>query len=536
VRPSRAPGWQAPGTALSETRERPAGHCGHHGHVEDFESRYRAVASRDLRFEGRFLVAVTTTGVYCRIGCPSRTPRRDHVRFLTSPAAAEAAGFRACKRCRPDRRDEPEVALVGRALRLIAAGLADGGGIEGVARRLGVSSRTLDRRFTAAIGASPLQLARSRRVQTARALITQSSMPLVDVAFAAGFGSLRQFNETMRLELGVAPGALRRAGTGAEALDTPRSVESGTDSWLTLRLARRDPFAAAPLFSFLSVRAVAGVESATAAGYVRALRTPGGAAVVLLTPGDGHVLLRVRLDDLADLEGVVRRCRRLLDLDSDPDAVASGLGRDPLLGRLVAALPGMRVPGSAEPFETAVRAVLGQQVSVAAARTLAARLVARHGDPLPFPVGGVTHLFPSPERLAGADLDGLGLTGRRISSVRALGRAVAAGDLDLAGADPDRLDAILGGLPGFGPWTRAYIAMRVRGDPDAIPLGDLGLRRALERLGEPADAASLARRAELWRPWRAYAALHLWNTLAPAAEGAGGASAPDPLDPLETTP
>ncbi len=516
------------------------GRSGHHEPVDDFESRYRAVASRDRRFEGRFLVAVTTTGVYCRIGCPSRTPRRDHVRFLTSPAAAEAAGFRACKRCRPDRRDDPEGALVGRALRLIAAGLADGDGIEGVARRLGVSSRTLDRRFTAAIGTSPLQLARSRRVQTARALITQSSMPLVDIAFAAGFGSLRQFNETMRHELGVAPGALRGAGTGGDPPDTTRSAESETEGWLTLRLARREPFAAAPLLAFLAARAVAGVESATAVRYVRALRTPGGAAVIMLTPGDGHIRLRVRLDDLSDLEGVVRRCRRLLDLDSDPDAVAAGLARDPLIGRLVAALPGLRVPGSAEPFETAVRAVLGQQVSVAAARTLASRLVARHGDPLPSPVGGVTHLFPSPERLAGADLGGLGLTGRRVESVRALGRAVAAGDLDLVGADPDHLDALLACLPGFGPWTRAYIAMRVRGDPDAIPLGDLGLRRALERLGEPADAASLARRAELWRPWRAYAALHLWDTLAPAAAGRGSTPAPDPLDPLidplETTP
>ena len=496
--------------------------------MEDFESRYRAVASRDRRFEGRFLVAVTTTGVYCRVGCPSRTPRRDHVRFLPSPAAAEAAGFRACKRCRPDRLDEPDGALVGRALRLIAAGLADGAGIEGVARRLGVSPRTLDRRFTASIGASPHQLARSRRVQTARTLIAQSSMPFVDVAFAAGFGSLRQFNETIRQELGVAPRALRGVETGAE---------SDAGGWLTLRLARRDPFAAAPLFSFLSVRAVPGVESATAGGYARALRTPGGAAVVLLTPGDGHVLLRVRLDDLSDLEGVVRRCRRLLDLDSDPAAVAAGLSRDPMLDRLTAGLPGMRVPGSAEPFETAVRAVLGQQVSVAAARTLAARLVARHGDPLPSPVGGVTHLFPSPERLVGADLDGLGLTGRRIRSVRALSSAVVASDLDLAGAGPDELDAILSGLPGFGPWTRAYVAMRVLGDPDAIPLGDLGLRRAMERLGEPADAGSLARRAELWRPWRAYAALHLWNTLtAPAAAGAAGAPASDPPEPPEMSP
>lgn len=400
--------------------------------MDDFESRYRALASRDRRFEGRFLVAVTTTGVYCRIGCPSRTPRRDHVRFLPSPAAAEAAGFRPCKRCRPEQLREQDGALVGRALRLIAAGVADGAGITGVAGRLGVSPRTLDRRFTAAIGASPLQLARSRRVQTARTLITQSSMPLVDVAFAAGFGSLRQFNETMREELGVAPGALRSvpvaggdrrrhaglspvsSGVGATDPSSAGPAVRGTDGWLTLRLARRAPFAGSPLLSFLAARAVAGVESTTTAGYARSLRTSHGTAVALLSPGEGHVLLRLRLDHLSDLEEVVRRCRRLLDLDSDPQAVAAGLRRDPLLGRLIAGLPGMRVPGSAEPFETAVRAVLGQQVSVVAARTLAARLVARHGDPLPFPVGGVTHLFPSPECLAGADLDGLGLTGRRI--------------------------------------------------------------------------------------------------------------------------
>jgi AraC family transcriptional regulator of adaptative response / DNA-3-methyladenine glycosylase II len=513
------------------------------------------MASRDRRFEGSFLVAVTSTGVYCRLGCPSRTPRRDHVRFLASPAAAEAAGFRPCKRCRPDQVMEHDGALVGRALRLIAAGLADGGGITGVAGRLGVSPRTLDRRFTAALGASPLQLARSRRVQTARALITQSSMPLVDVAFAAGFGSLRQFNETMRQELGVAPGALRGAvarggserrpgglhpappGTRPAAPGTTGSDAGGTDGWLALRLARRDPFAAAPILGFLGARAVRGVEAATAGGYSRSLRTSRGAAVVLLRPADGHVLLRVRLDDLADLEEVVLRCRRLLDLDSDPAAVVAGLGRDPLLGRLIAGLPGLRVPGSAEPFETAVRAVLGQQVSVAAARTLAARLVARYGDPLPSPLDGVTHLFPSPERLAGADLDGLGLTGPRIRSIRALSRAVAAGDLDLTGADPDEVDAILCGLPGFGPWTRAYIAMRVRGDPDAIPVSDLGLRRAMERLGEPADLGSLTRRAELWRPWRAYAALHLWNTLAVAAAvDAGSALQPDLTDPLEIAP
>jgi AraC family transcriptional regulator of adaptative response / DNA-3-methyladenine glycosylase II len=488
------------------------------GRVDDFESRYRAVASRDRRFEGRFLVAVTTTGVYCQVGCPSRTPSRAHVRLFPSPAAAEAAGFRACRRCRPDRAGEPDAALVTRALRLIADGVADGGGVGAVARRLGVSPRTLDRRFTAAVGATPLQLARSRRVQAARTLIVQSSMPLVDIAFAAGFGSLRQFNETMRQELGTAPGALR-GETGAASAPSPGGGE-GSGGWLTLRLSRRDPFGAAPLLAFLTARAVPGVESGTTAAYSRSLRTRGGAAVVTLRPAAGHVLLRARVDNLSDLEGVVLRCRRLLDLDSDPQAVAADLGRDALLAPLIAARPGTRVPGSAEPFETAVRAVLGQQVTVAAARTLAGRLVARHGDPLVPPVGDVTHLFPAPERLAEAELGGLGLTGRRIESIRALSGAVAAGRLDLDGGDPETIDSILAGLPGFGPWTRAYIAMRARGDPDAFPVSDLGLRRAMERLGESGDVASIARRAEAWRPWRAYAALHLWDSLSSPAAAA----------------
>ena len=485
--------------------------------MDDFESRYRAVASRDRRFEGRFLVAVTTTGVYCRVGCPSRTPSPDHVRLFPSPATAEAAGFRACRRCRPDRAGEPDAEAVSRALRLIATGAADEGGIGEIARRVGVSLRTLDRRFTAAVGATPLQLVRSRRVQTARTLIARSSMPLVDVAFAAGFGSLRQFNATMREELGVPPGALRRSDEDAGPVP-PAGGREAPDGWLTLRLSRREPFAAGPLLGFLGTRAIPGVESGDATGYSRTLRTRGGAAVVDLTPSGGHVLLRVRLDDLADLEDVVRRCRRLLDLDSDPRAVTADLGRDQLLAPLVAARPGIRVPGSAEPFETAVRAVLGQQVSVAAARTLAGRLAARHGDPLVAPVGELTHLFPAPERLAGADLDGLGITGRRVESIRALSRAVAGGAIDLTGGAPEDFDRTLEALPGFGPWTRAYVAMRARADPDAIPLSDLGLRRAMERLGEPGDPTSISRRAESWRPWRAYAALHLWESLSsPAA-------------------
>ncbi len=480
-------------------------------HVDDFESRYAAMASRDRRFEGQFVVAVTSTGVYCRIGCPSRTPRPQNVRFFASQAAAEAAGFRPCRRCRPDRGAAPGDGLVGKVLGLIAAGQVDGEGVEGAARRLGVSARTLHRRLTAEVGVAPQRLAASRRAQTARALITETSMSLTDIAFAAGFNSLRRFNEAMLAEFGVAPGALR---VGAGHPNRPSVAPSNEAAWLTLRLAGRSPYTAAPLFAFLAARAVAAVESTEAALYRRSLRTRRGSAVVELAASGDQIRLRARLDDLRDLEEVVQRCRRLLDLDTDPAAVALVLAHDPLLAPLVAAAPGLRVPGSAVPFETAVRAVLGQQVSVTAARTLAGRLVARHGETLPAGAGSVTRLFPTPDRLVDADLDGLGLTAARVASVRALSRAVAGGELDLEEGSPDEVDAGLRRLPGFGPWTRAYILMRGRGDPDALPASDLGLRRAIERLGAEPGPRSIARRAEAWRPWRSYAVFHLWHSLA----------------------
>jgi AraC family transcriptional regulator of adaptative response / DNA-3-methyladenine glycosylase II len=506
---------QGHATALSEIRERAVLASGHHRGVDEFESRYLAVASRDRRFEGRFLVAVTSTGVYCRVGCPSRTPGRDRVRFFATPAAAEAAGFRACRRCRPEADGVPGSALVGQALHLIAGGGVDGPGVGGAARRLGVSSRTLHRRLTASLGTSARPIAGSRRVQTARTLITETSLPLTEVAFAAGFNSLRRFNEVMRAELGVSPGTLR--GPRAPSSPPVPAPAEGGAPWLTLRLSVREPYEPAPLLAFLAARTVASVDSGGPDTYARSLRTLRGSAVVELRPAAGHVSLRVRLDHVADLEEVVRRCRRLLDLDTDPAAVGAVLGADPLLAPLVASHPGLRVPGAAEPFELAVRAVLGQQVSVAAARTLARRLVARHGEALARPAGPITHLFPAAARLAEADLGGLGLTGGRVTAVRALSRAVAEG-LDLEAGDPGEIDASLATLPGFGPWTRAYVAMRARGDPDALPVSDLGLRRALERLGAAAGARSVAARAERWRPWRAYACAHLWSSLATTLE------------------
>ncbi len=482
--------------------------------VDDTGSRYRAVASRDRRFEGRFVVAVTSTGVYCRVGCPSRTPRRENVRFYPTAAAAEAAGFRPCRRCHPEEGAASGDGMVGRVLALIASGAVDGEGVAGTARRLGVSPRTLHRRLTAEVGARPALLARSRRVQTAHALITRTALPFTEIAFAAGFNSLRSFNEAIRTELGASPGRLRRTGAGGEPAPAGGGATPPPAGWVTLRLAARSPFAAAPLLAFLAVRALPGVEEGDGATYARSLRTRHGCALVRLAPEGAHVALRARLDDLRDLEEVVRRSRRLLDLEVDPAAVDACLSGDRLLAPLVAAAPGLRVPRSAEPFETAVRTVIGQQVSVPGARTIAGRLAGRYGTALSEPSGAVTRLFPGPERLAGADLDGLGLTRARAASIRALSRAVVAGDLDLESGPPDEVDAVLSRLPGFGPWTRSAILMRACADPDALPTSDLGLRRALERLGQPSDPRSLSRHAERWRPWRSYATMHLWNSVA----------------------
>ncbi|WP_103944087.1 DNA-3-methyladenine glycosylase 2 family protein [Thermomonospora echinospora] len=470
----------------------------------DFDSCYRAVSARDPRFDGRFFTAVTSTGIYCRPICPARTPARRNVRFYRDAAAAEAAGFRPCKRCRPeacpgsagwDFRGD----LVRRALRLIDDGVVDEYGVRGLACRLAVTERHLHRLFVAELGAPPLAVARSRRLQLARRLLRETAMPVTDVAFAAGFGSVRQFNATLRETYGQTPSQLRG----------PRPADG---SALELRLAVRPPFDAAGLLDFLAARAIPGVEEV---GDGRYARTGPGPYRIELLPRDGHVLLRADAPDLRGVSRLVARCRRLLDLDADPQAVNEVLGGDRLLAPLVAVRPGLRVPGAFDGFEMAVRAVLGQQVSVAAARTLAGRLVARCGDPLPRPVGGLTHRFPAAEAVADADLSGLGLTGARERTLRELARAVASGKLDLdGGADPGETTRRLLDLPGVGPWTVAYVAMRALGDPDAFPAADLGLRNAVRNLTGDGSPADLRERAEGWRPWRAYAAMHLWASLA----------------------
>jgi len=482
--------------------------------VPDFDACYRAVRSRDARFDGRFFTAVTSTGVYCRPICPAPTPLAANTRFYACAAAAEAAGFRACRRCRPETAPgspawNTRADVVARALRLIAEGVVDVEGVVGLARRLAVSARQLHRALVAEVGVGPLALARTRRARTARLLIDQTAIPLTAVSGAAGFASIRQFNDTMRAAFGRSPTELRRR--------VPAALDGGA---LVLRFPYRPPLDSGTLLSYLAYRAIPGVEEVIDGRYRRTVALPRSRGIVELEPlASAHtVALRLCLDDLRDLSLVAQRCRGIFDLDADPAAIEAVLSDDPLLAPLVAARPGLRVPGSFDGFELAVRAILGQQVSVAGARTLAGRLVAAMGEPLAEPRGTLTHLFLTPERLAGADLQGLGLTRGRGAALQALARAIVVRGLTLdRGADWEQTTARLRELPGIGPWTASYIAMRALGDPDACPVADLGLRRALERRGLAGDPKSIAARAEAWRPWRAYATHHLWASLAPSS-------------------
>ena len=476
---------------------------------EDADRCYRAVRSRDARFDGRFVTAVKTTGIYCRPSCPAQTPKRENVLFFPHAAAAAAAGFRACKRCRPDaapgsREWDVRGDLAARALRGIQSGVVDTEGVPGLARALAVSERHLHRILVAEIGVGPLRLARTRRAQTARMLVEHTDLPLSTVAFSAGFASIRQFNDVMGAEFGCPPSQLRRRPAGAGLGEA-----TGT---LTLRLPMRLPFAAVRLFGFLGARVVPGVEEVTDTGYRRVIDQ--GIVEFDLAAADGaaYVVARIDVDDVRRVASVVARCRRLLDLDADPVAVDEALRADPMLRAAVEAAPGVRVPGAVDGFELAVRAILGQQVSVAAAHTLAGRLVERCGKPLTVARGSLTHAFPDAAAIADADLDGLGLTGGRIRTLRALASAVADDGLVIDPiADREDVRRRLLALPGVGPWTADYVAMRALGDPDAFPATDLVIARSLGRDG--------AARAERWRPWRAYAAMHLWGLAATTAKG-----------------
>jgi AraC family transcriptional regulator, regulatory protein of adaptative response / DNA-3-methyladenine glycosylase II len=477
----------------------------------DFERGWEAVFAGDRRFDGWVYCAVTSTGVYCRPSCPARTPKRKNVRFYATAAAAQAAGFRACKRCRPDASPgSPEwdrrADVVGRAMRLIADGVVDREGVRGLARRLDYSERQVHRQLKAVAGAGPLELARAQRAQTARTLLETTDLPVTRVAFAAGFSSIRQFNATLREILAMAPTELRRR--------TARERRAGDAAAISLRLPYRTPLDASWLLEFLALRAVPGVEAVAGGAYRRSLRLAHGSGVVELRPGPEHVQARFWLSSPRDLASAMQRCRTLLDLDSDPHAVAAVLEHDALLGPLARANPGRRVVAHADAAELAIRAVLGQQISVRAAATLAARLVAEHGERLPSPLGSVTHCFPSAQALAAIDPATLAMPRSRALTVHALAAALADGSLALDdGAERERARRELARIPGIGPWTVEYVAMRALRDPDAFPAGDLGVRHALERLGRGGGPRTARALSERWRPYRAYALQHLWGML-----------------------
>ncbi|MGH3982873.1 MAG: AlkA N-terminal domain-containing protein [Pseudonocardiaceae bacterium] len=477
---------------------------------EDVERCVRAVQSKDARFDGWFFTAVLTTGIYCRPSCPVVPPKVENMRFYPSAAAAQLAGFRACKRCRPDASPgspqwNERADLVARAMRLIADGIVDRDGVPGLAARLGYSVRQIQRQLLAELGAGPLALARAQRAQTARLLIETSSLPMSDVAFAAGFASVRAFNDTVLEVFALAPTELRLRATRRNP-----PVTSGS---LVLRLPFRQPLCPDNLFGHLVATAVPGVEEWRDGAYRRTLRLPHGYGVAALRSLPDHIDCRLALTDLRDLSTAIARCRWLLDLDADPVAVDDLLRADPVLAPVVDKNPGRRVPRTVDAPEFAVRAVLGQQVSTKAARTLAARLVAAYGEPVADPGGGLTHLFPDPAVLASLDPAELAVPQARRTTLTTLVDALAGGEIDLgAGSDWQQVRAQLGALPGFGPWTIETIAMRALGDPDAFVPTDLGVRRTARDLGLPSTPAGLTGHASAWRPWRAYAVQYLWAT------------------------
>ncbi len=480
----------------------------------DPEALERARLSRDARFDGRFFVGVLTTGVYCRPICPSRLARRRNVRLFATAAAAEAAGLRPCLRCRPEAAPGTPAwlgtaAVVRRALRLIESGALDEGSVGALAARLGIGERHLTRLFERHVGAPPRALAQTRRLHFALQLLTGTALPMSVVASAAGFGSTRRFNALIRATFRRAPREIRRRR---------RAAPGAAAGEVVLRLAYRPPYDWAHVLGFLRVRALAGVERVDADSYARTVQCADGHALIRVSavPGEHALALSVRGASPTALLPLSVTARRVFDLNADPARIGAELGGDRLVGPLVRAHPGLRIPGAWNPFECAVRAVLGQQVSVAAGRTFVQRLVARAGAPCADGHWGLTRLFPTPAAVAAADLDGLGLTRARVLTLRALAQAVVAGRIDFGAASAEVI-ASLEAVPGIGPWTAQYVALRALGEPDALPGADLVLRRAAAARGV-LTTPELAERARRWQPWRAYAVMHLWR--AAAGEGA----------------
>jgi AraC family transcriptional regulator, regulatory protein of adaptative response / DNA-3-methyladenine glycosylase II len=478
--------------------------------ILDHAACYRAIQARDVRFDGQIFTGVKTTGIYCRPICPARTPLAENVVFYPSAAAAQAAGLRPCLRCRPEA--SPDFAAwrgtsntVARALALIETGALDAADVGGLAERLGMGERQLRRLFRQHLGASPVAVAQTRRVLLAKQLLHETQLPMAEVALAAGFGSIRRFNETFLLLYGQPPGALRR------------EVSTRDDGGLSLRLAYRPPYDWEAMLGFLRLRAIPGVESVEAGQYARSIAIGPDRGLLMVRPAAGNFLaVEIFFPRLSALPAIIARVRRLFDLAADPLAIAAQLGQDSALAPLVTARPGLRVPGAWDGFELAVRAILGQQISVTAATALAGKITAAYGEALPAEMqnlaAGVTHVFPQPAALAGVELTGM--PRKRAAALSSLAGAVLADPLVLSGRRSlDEAIAKLKALPGIGEWTAQYIAMRALREPDAFPHGDIGLMRALaDAAGRRPTAAELLARAEAWRPWRAYAALHLWTS------------------------
>lgn len=472
-----------------------------------FAERFRAMSSRDSRFDGQFVTGVHSTGIYCRPSCPAMTPKPSNVTFYRTAAAAHEAGLRACKRCLPDAMPgSPEWNIhddvASRAMRLIADGTVERDGVPGLARRLGYTPRHLGRVLVQELGAGPLALSRAHRAQTARTLLTCTDLPIADVAFAAGFSSIRQFNDTVQAVYETTPTALRLRAP--RAAPTAREAD-GSATQITLRLPARAPFDGPGLMAFLAAHSVAGIETADALSFARSVRLPVGIArIELRLDGPDGVLCTARLDNIADLPTLVSRVRRLLDLDADSAAIDDALSWDPALAPLVSARPGIRLPGSLDTEETLFRTMIGQQISVAATRTVLGRL---SGE-----LSAVPGLFPTAREIAEHGAESLRGPASRVESILGVARAIADGSLSLdVGLSADEFSARLTALRGIGPWTAGYLSMRVLGNPDVLLSSDLVMLSSAARLGLPGTARGLDAHGERWAPWRSYAGMHLWG-------------------------
>jgi AraC family transcriptional regulator of adaptative response / DNA-3-methyladenine glycosylase II len=476
----------------------------------DHDACYRAVKLRDARFDGRFFTAVKTTGIYCRPICPARTPLSRNVIFFPTAAAAQEARFRPCLRCRPE--TAPDMPAwrgtsntVSRGLALIELGALDSQSVDALAERLGMGERQLRRLFRQHLGASPIGVAQTRRVLLAKQLIHETHLPMTEIAFAAGFGSIRRFNETFLALFGRPPGALRRLG-GPE-------VAAAEQGEFSLLLRYKPPYDWPAMLRFLERRTIPGLEAVVDGVYSRAVALAGVQGLISVQPAAGHALrAAIRISKLSALPNIIARLRRQFDLAADPLSIAAHLRTDPVLAPLLKRRPGLRVPGAWDGFELAIRAVLGQQISVPAAIRLAGKLVAAYGQPLAEPGHALTHVFPTPQALAQADLTTLGMPRSRALTLNSVAAAAIANP-DLFGATGDLDEAItrLRAIRGVGEWTAQYIALRQLREPDAFPAADVGLMRALaDDRGQRLSATELLARAEAWRPWRAYAAQHLW--------------------------